>query len=140
MRVPGDVSKAFCANSDMVMIGGMFSGTDEQDGEIITKHYTADELVWHEGDYHPSIIEKKFKIFYGMSSEYAQKKHSVGMKKYRTSEGIVEEVEYKGPVQTIIDDLLGGLRSTMTYIGARALKDAGKCATFIRVSRQHDRF
>ena len=140
MRVPGDVAKAFCANSDMVMVGGMFSGTDEQDGEMITKHYSSNELIWKEGDYHPSIIEKKYKVWYGMSSEYAQEKHSAGMKDYRTSEGIVEEVAYTGPVQVIIDDLLGGLRSACTYIGSKSIKDMGKCATLVRVSRQHDRF
>jgi len=140
MRVPGDIAKAFCANSDLVMIGGMFSGTDEQDGEIITKHYTSNELVWNDGNYSPLIIEKKFKAFYGMSSEYAQEKHSVGMKEYRTSEGIVEEIEYKGSVQNIIDDILGGLRSAGTYIGANSIKNFGKCGTLIRCSRQHDKF
>jgi len=140
MRVPGDVAKAFVANSDLVMIGGMFAGTDEQDGEIITKHFTSNELIWHEDDYHPSIIEKKFKVFYGMSSEYAQKKHSVGMKEYRASEGIAEEVAYTGPVQIIINDLLGGLRSAGTYIGAKSIKNFGKCGTLIRCSKQHDRF
>ncbi len=144
MRVPGDVAKAFCANSDLVMIGGMFAGTDEQDGEIITKYFKSEELepVFIDGQQllNNKTIEKKYKIWYGMSSEYAQEKHSSGMKEYRTSEGKKEEVEYVGSVKTIIDDLLGGLRSAGTYIGARSIKDFGKCGTLIRVSRQHDRF
>jgi len=146
MRSPGDIAKAFCVNSDMVMIGGMFAGTDEQDGNITSKYFESEELDYVEKPL-PSnvqmrhkIIEKKYKVFYGMSSDYAQKKHSTGMKEYRTSEGIVEEVEYKGPVQNIINDILGGLRSSCTYIGSRSIKDMGKCATLIRVNKQHDRF
>jgi GMP reductase len=145
MRCPGDVAKAFVANSDMVMIGGMFAGTDEQDGEIITRFYQSTEMVnvsmaKEPPLFSPNIIEKKFKIFYGMSSEHAQEAHSGGKKNYRTSEGRVEEIPYAGPVQDILDDLLGGLRSACTYIGSRSVKDMGKCGTLIRVSRQHDKF
>jgi len=140
MRNPSDVSKAFCSNSDMVMIGGMFAGTDECDGEIIEKSFYSYELEWINGDWRKKIINKKFKIFYGMSSEYAQQKHGNGMKDYRTSEGTVTEVEYVGPVQNIINNLLGGLRSTCTYIGSQSIKDMGKCATLVRVTRQHDKF
>ena len=141
MRVPGDVAKAFIANSDLVMIGGMFSGVDEQDGEVITKYFEKEELeVVQPNVFKRKIIEKKYKVWYGMSSEYAQEKHMAGMKNYRTSEGRKEEVECKGPVQNTIDDLLGGLRSAGTYIGANSIKNFGKCGTLVRVSRQHDRF
>jgi len=140
MRSPGDVAKAFVANSDMVMIGGMFSGTDEQEGDIVEKSFESNELEWDNGVYKKKTITKQYKVFYGMSSEYAQEKHMSGMKNYRTSEGRVEEVEYKGPVQNVIDDLLGGLRSAGTYIGANSIKNFGKCGTLIRVNRQHDRF
>lgn len=149
MRCPGDVAKAFVANSDMVMIGGMLAGTDEQDGEIISKWFESEELdLIYNGTSNQTIdfstkkkiIEKKYKVWYGMSSEYAQEKHMNGMKNYRTSEGRKEEVEYKGPVHDIIDDLLGGLRSACTYIGSQSIKDMGKCGTLIRTNRQHDRF
>lgn len=141
MRSPGDVAKAFVANADMVMVGGMFAGTDEQDGELITKYFEKDELEEVESHlFKRKIVEKQYKVWYGMSSEYAQEKHMNGMKNYRTSEGRKEEVEYKGPVQNIIDDLLGGLRSACTYIGSQSIKDMGKCGTFIRANRQHDRF
>jgi GMP reductase len=141
MRSPGDIAKAFCANSDLVMIGGMFSGTDECDGEIISKWYKSDELEWKNGDYiQNKIIEKKYKLFYGMSSDYAQEQHFGGIKDYRTSEGRVEEVEYKGSVKHIIKDIMGSIRSCGTYIGASSIKDFGKCATLVKVSRVHDRF
>lgn len=122
MRSPGDIAKAFCANSDMVMLGGMLSGTDECDGDIITKYFKSDELEWIDGNYKQKIIEKKYKLFYGMSSDYA------------------EEIEYKGSVEYIIQDILGGLRSCGTYIGASTIKDFGKCATLVKVPRVHDRF
>jgi GMP reductase len=140
LRSPGDIAKAFCANADFVMIGGMFAGTDECEGELIEKHYRSDEVELVNGAWQNKITTKKFKLFYGMSSEFAQDKHMAGMKDYRTSEGRVDEVPYKGPVETIIQDILGGLRSTGTYIGARELKHFGLCATLVRVSRQHDRF
>lgn len=140
MRSPGDIAKAFCANSDMVMLGGMLSGTDECDGEIITRYFKSDELEWVDGNYKRKIIEKKYKLFYGMSSDYAQEQHFGGIKDYRTSEGRVEEVEYKGSVEYIIRDILGSLRSTGTYIGASLIKDFGKCATLVKVPRVHDRF
>jgi len=140
MRVPGDVAKAFGANADFVMLGGMLAGTDECEGEIITKYFRTDEVYWENGGWaHTAPIEKKFKIFYGMSSEISPL--NIGKNKsYATSEGAVEEVDYKGPVQPIINDILGGLRSACTYIGASELKHFGKCCSFIRVNRQHDKF
>jgi GMP reductase len=138
MRYPGDVAKAFVANSDMVMIGGMFSGTDEQDGEKIGRVYMSQE--WDIDKHRPVLTHKFYKIWYGMSSDYAQEKHSSGMKEYRASEGRKEEVPYVGPVEPIIMDLLGGLRSAGAYIGAISIKNFGKCGTLVRVSRQHDRF
>ena len=85
---------------------------------------------------HKPIYEiKKFKLAYGMSSKFAQDKHWNGMAKYRASEGIVTLKPYSGPVQDTIDEYLGGLRSCMTYISARRLKDIPKCCTFYRVNR-----
>jgi GMP reductase len=146
IRSPGDVAKAFCANADIVMIGGMFSGTDECEGEIITRYFKTGELTlkYEDADgtkkFEEVIEEKKFKLFYGMSSEYAQKTHMGEMKEYRTSEGLVEEVPYIGSVETVVKDILGGLRSTGTYIGADEVKNFGKCATFIKTNKIHDKF
>jgi len=140
MRSPGDVAKAFCANSDFVMLGGLFAGTDECEGEIISRYYQTNELEEKDGELKPKIITKQFKLFYGMSSEYAQNRHGSGMKEYRASEGRTEEVPLIGPVEPIVQDILGGLRSSGTYIGAKELKHFGLCATLVRVSRQHDRF
>nr|DAF56606.1 MAG TPA: guanosine 5'-monophosphate oxidoreductase [Myoviridae sp. ctWb16] len=141
----GDVAKAFGAGADFVMIGGMFAGTDESAGELITKCYKSNEILPSGYDeYDEPIFDeprykfeiKQFKQFYGMSSQLAQEKHWGGMAKYRASEGKVVEVPYKGSVENVIQEIQGGLRSTMSYIGAKRLKDIPKCTTFYRVSRQ----
>lgn len=138
----GDVAKAFGAGADFVMLGGMFAGTDESAGEIIEKMYRTNEYKYHyltdssiESD-KPIFEVKKFKQFYGMSSQLAQEKHFGGMANYRASEGKVVEVPYKGSVENVIQEILGGIRSTMSYIGAKRLKDIPKCTTFYRVNRQ----
>ncbi len=116
--VPGDVSKAFAAGADFVMLGGMFSGHDESSGEIFEK----------EG--------KQFKRFYGMSSAEAMHKYHGQVAEYRSSEGKSVNVPYRGPVSNTILDILGGVRSTCTYVGAESLKELSKRTTFIRVSMQ----
>jgi GMP reductase len=136
----------------------MVAGSDEADGEVITKLYETGELeyltwVSKDGvlhniadeqpddsykcyyDTNKKIETKRFKLAYGMSSKFAQDKHWNGMAKYRASEGIVTLKPYTGAVQDTIDEYLGGLRSCMTYISARRLKDIPKCTTFYRVNR-----
>ena len=140
MRTPGDVAKAFCANSDMVMMGGMFAGTDEMDGKMLTESVKTATQTWYNGSWVNDIVDKSFKVFYGMSSEYSQNKHGDGLKTYSASEGTTSKVPYIGPVSKVILDLLGGLRSTGTYIGANDIKNFGKCATFIRCTHIHDKF
>ena len=137
----GDVAKASGAGADFVMLGGMLAGTDESAGEEIERMYKTNEYDFADNTrpYEPlrQIYEvKKFKQFYGMSSKLAQEKHFGGMQKYRASEGKVVEIPYKGSVVDVIEEIQGGIRSTMSYIGARRLKDIPKCTTFYRVNRQ----
>ena len=115
---PGDVAKAFAAGADFVMLGGMFAGHDEGLGEVI-----------EEGG-------KKFKRFYGMSSTEAMERHHGSVADYRSSEGRSVNVPYRGPVKNTVLDILGGIRSTCTYVGAHRLKELSKRTTFIRVARQ----
>lgn len=119
ITVPGDLSKAFAAGSDFVMCGGIFAGHDECNGEIVS-----------------STTGSPVMRFYGMSSHEAMDKYYGGKANYRASEGKVVEVPYKGSVINTIDEMLGGLRSACTYVGARRLKDLPKCATFVKVNRQ----
>ena len=111
---PGDVAKAFGAGADFVMLGGMLAGHDEGGGTVEAGRVT----------------------FYGMSSDTAMNKHHGGVAEYRSSEGKTVQVDYKGPVKNTIQDILGGLRSTCTYVGAPTLKQLSKCTTFVRVTQQ----
>ncbi len=118
---PGDVAKAFGAGADFVMLGGMLAGHDESGGENIE----------HDG--------KTYKQFYGMSSATAMDKHAGGVAEYRASEGKTVEVPYRGKVENTVQDILGGIRSTCTYVGASHLKELSKRTTFIRVAEQENR-
>ena len=114
---PGDVSKAFAAGADFVMLGGMLAGHDESGGELI------------EGD-----DGEEYKSFYGMSSAKAMETHYGEVAKHRAPEGKEVRVPYRGPLEVTIQSILGGLRSACSYVGARRIKDLPKCTTFIRVS------
>ena len=131
----GDINKAFGAGADFVMVGSMVAGTDEADGDVIEKVFRTNEVDFSGLSEAPKRESKQYKLAYGMSSKFAQDKHWDGMAKYRASEGIVTLKEYVGPVQEVIDKYLGGLRSCMTYISARRLKDIPKCCTFYRANR-----
>lgn len=120
---PGDVAKAFGAGADFVMLGGMLAGHDEGGGEIV---------IEKTGEHTHNTYVK----FYGMSSESAMEKHHGGVAEYRSSEGKTVKVQYKGPVKNTVQDILGGLRSTCTYVGAPSLKQLSKCTTFVRVTQQ----
>jgi GMP reductase len=128
---PGDVAKAFAAGADYVMLGGMLAGHDEGGGEVITKEYNTREIGMTE--------IKSFVQFYGMSSTAANDKHFGGLKEYRSSEGREVLVPYRGAVENTIRDILGGLRSTCTYVGADKLKNLSKCTTFVKCFDTHNR-
>lgn len=155
----GDICKAYGSGADFVMVGGLVAGTDEAEGDIITKvsetneynsstwvdklgfiHNTIDDPIPEDKEIYVDLGRKKtetkkFKLAYGMSSKFAQDKHWNGMNNYRTSEGIVTLKPYVGSCQKVLDEYLGGLRSCMTYLGATRLKDIPKCATFYKVNR-----
>ena len=140
---PGDIAKAFGAGADFVMLGGMFAGHDEGGGRVITKYFNAkgEQFISGRGSdgidrYEFCATKEQFVEFYGMSSDTAMNKHHGGVAEYRSSEGRTVQVPYRGPVQNTVLDILGGLRSTCTYVGAPSLKQLSKCTTFIRVNRQ----
>ena len=139
----GDVAKAFAGGADFVMLGGMLAGHDEGGGEVITKMYETNEHKLVDSDdlgevWERVTEEKKFVQFYGMSSDAANTKHFGGLKEYRASEGREVLVPYRGAVGDTVQDILGGLRSTCTYVGAQRLKHLSKCATFVMVNQQYN--
>jgi GMP reductase len=121
--VPGDIAKAYGAGADFVMLGGMLAGHDECEGEIRYEE--------RDGERTPVAMG-----FYGMSSETAMKKHAGGVAKYRAAEGKTVETPYRGPVDHTMNEIMGGVRSMMTYIGATQLKEVPKRTTFVRVTAQ----
>jgi GMP reductase len=116
--VPGDVAKAFAAGADFVMLGGMLAGHDECSGEVF------------------ELEGQRLMRFYGMSSAEAMLKYHGTVADYRAAEGKSVNVSYRGPVENTVLDILGGIRSACTYVGARRLKELSKCTTFIRVTEQ----
>lgn len=110
---PGDFSKAFGVGAQMVMAGSIFAGHDESEQEISNEKVT----------------------FYGMSSHAAQKNHGE-IKNYRASEGRIVEIPYRGPVENTISDILGGIRSSCAYVGAKNISELSKKAQFVRVNNQ----
>lgn len=133
---PGDLAKAFAAGADFVMLGGMLAGHDEGGGEIITRYFKTGEVSKTADGYEDLIEERKFVNFYGMSSRAANDKHFGGLKEYRSSEGREIQVPYRGKIDNTILNLLGGVRSTCTYAGAKKLKWLSKCTTFVKTGQQ----
>lgn len=119
--VPGDVAKAFGGGADFVMLGGMLAGHDESGGTVVEQN------------------GEKFMLFYGMSSESAMNRHVGGVAQYRAAEGKTVKLLLRGPVENTARDILGGLRSACTYVGASRLKELTKRTTFIRVLEQENR-
>ena len=117
---PGDVAKGFGAGADFVMLGGMLAGHKEGGGDIIEEN------------------EIKFIEFYGSSSEEANEKHYGGLANYRSSEGKKVKIQMKNSLDSTIRDILGGVRSSCTYVGASSLKQLSKCTTFVRVNNQYN--
>ena len=111
----GDIVKAFAGGADFVMIGGMLAGHDECE----------------------SKVENGMMKFYGMASKSAMEKHNYH-NEYRGAEGKTVEVEYRGKVEETIKDILSGIRSACTYVGADKLKTLSKCTTFVRVNSTHN--
>lgn len=162
--VPGDITKAFVAGADFVMLGGMLAGTVQSGGSIVrhrkvispsvkvcvgsnpfdtsTTGYIYNHMLFNgleslpdsAWDYVP--IEEPKMLFYGMSSETAMDKYHGGVASYRSSEGRTVLIPYKGDVNQVIFDILGGIRSALSYIGVKELENAAHKATFVEVGKQ----
>lgn len=141
--VPGDISKAFCAGADFVMLGSMLSGTLQSD---TLAHNITGKAPMHTNDLMkiwsllPPDEAMEYTVdFHGMSSHRAQKMHSGKISKYRASEGRELTLPIKGEVSVILDEIFGGLKSTGTYIDARNIAEFNEKARFIRVNNQLSR-
>ena len=117
-KYPGDVSKAFGAGADYVMLVGMFAGHKASGGELVTDD---------DGE--------QYKDFYGMSSTKAQQTYYGDLAEHRAAEGKKVRLKYKGDLDGTVQGILGGMRSACSYVGAKKLKDLPKSTTFIRVTQ-----
>ena len=111
IRSAGDVAKSIACGADMVMLGGMLSGTDESPGEVVNGM-------------------KKYRGSASSESYKAQGK----VAEYFTDEGESFMIPYKGSVDYILRDLAGGLRSSLTYVGAKNIQEYHKNAKFVRIT------
>lgn len=138
-KVVGDICKAFGGNTDFVMLGSMFAGCDECEGDWKYEYLTS-LGSWQPLDPKNNNPKRKISLqYYGMSSKNAMDKHHNGVAKYRTEEGKCVTVPYKGKAEEMIQDIYGGIRSACTYIGANNIKDFGKKTTFMQVNNTHNK-
>lgn len=139
--VSGDISKSFCAGADFVMLGGMLAGHDESDGTLCNVdsnvNVNINSNINNIQDYTNTTSTKK--QFYGESSFHAMKEHGIKHHNYRTEEGKVVVMECKGPLQRTITDILGGIRSTCAYIGAKNIEEMQCRSDLIHVFEQENR-
>ena len=129
-KTAGDVCKALCAGADFVMLGGYFAGSEPCEGE------------WEFGGDYFKVFGTDYKTkgrftYYGMSTHYSQDTFEDGKKNYRASEGTKITVQYKGTLDKVIQELLGGIRSCCCYIGSNSIKNMPKCGKFGRVNKIH---
>jgi GMP reductase len=102
------------------MLGGMLAGHEESGGEPVVRDGA------------------QFRGFYGMSSKAAMDRYAGGVAGYRAAEGKEVLVPFRGPVAATAQEILGGVRSACTYVGARRLRELSKRTTFVRVTQQHN--
>lgn len=112
IKKPADFAKAIAAGAGVVMIGSLFAGTDETPGEV----------------------KNGKKLVRGQASATYMKDNGVETGEFRSAEGVTLEVNTKGPIKNLIEELMGGLRSAMTYAGAETIEDFHKKALFCIIS------
>ena len=118
IRVPADIVKALAFGADFVMIGGMLAGTRPTPGEIFTKP---------DG--------RRVKIYRGMASREAHESHLGPMPDWKTAEGVVAEVLYREDENEIIADIIGGLRSGLTYGGSKDIRELQRKLDYITITQ-----
>lgn len=118
IRTSGDIVKALAFGADFVMIGGMLAGTSPTPGEVLSRD---------DGS--------KFKKYRGMASQEAQENFLGQMHEWKTAEGVSTEVAFKGDADGIIADIVGGLRSGLTYAGADTISELQRKLNYVQVTQ-----
>jgi IMP dehydrogenase len=120
IRTPADAVKALAAGADLVMLGGMLAGTDETPGRVIEKVVDGRAV--------------RFKQFRGMASREAQEDFMGSMSEWKTAEGVSVEIPCRGSARDVVKDIMGGIRSGLTYSGAATIKDLQRKAQFLEIT------
>ena len=121
IRYPGDIVKALAFGADFVMVGSLLAGTRPTPGPVETKKNQAGEMV-------------QVKIYRGMASSEVHKDYHGGIAEWKTSEGVATEVPYREDEDDIIADIIGGLRSGLTYGGAATIGELQRKLDFIEIT------
>ena len=121
IRTPGDIVKALAFGADFVMLGSMLAGTAPTPGPVITEKSASGEEI-------------RVKVYRGMASSEAHSDHHGGMAEWKTAEGISTTVSYREDQDEIIADIIGGLRSGLTYGGAASIRELQRKLDFIRIT------
>jgi IMP dehydrogenase len=124
IKFSGDITKAIAAGADSVMVGGLFAGTEESPGETIL--YQGRQFKLYRGMGSLSAMKEGSKDRYGQDQVAAGK---------LVPEGIEGRVAFKGSLEGVVNQLIGGLRSGMGYCGAHNINDLQKKAKFLRISQ-----
>ena len=124
IRYSGDIAKAIGAGADMVMIGSLFAGTDESPGEIF--YYQGRSYKSYRGMGSLGAMAR------GSADRYFQQDIKDSLK--LVPEGIEGRVPYRGPVRNIINQLIGGLKSSMGYVGAKTINELKEKASFVEIT------
>jgi len=121
IRSPGDIVKALAFGADFVMIGSVLAGTRPTPGPVVTRNNERGETV-------------RMKSYRGMASSEVQDVYHGGMADWKTAEGIAVEVAYREDEDTIVADIIGGLRSGLTYGGAATIHELQRKLDYIRIT------
>jgi len=121
IRHPGDIVKALAFGADFVMLGSMLAGTRPTPGPVISRQDANGNEV-------------KFKTYRGMASSDVQKDYHGGIAEWKTAEGVATEVPYREDEDDIIADIIGGLRSGLTYGGAATIKELQRKLDYIEIT------
>lgn len=132
LRGSNDIVKAFAAGADCVMLGGALAGCDECPGVNIEEYA---EPLQDNPHITAGNVLKKYKVFRGMASSEVSDDYFGSMSDWKTAEGVSIKVPFRGHVEHIIKDLLGGLRSAMTYNGALTIRQLKHKSEFIEITR-----
>jgi IMP dehydrogenase len=118
LRTPGDIVKALAFGADFVMLGGMFAGTRPTPGKVITNSQG-----------------QKVKQYRGMASREAQEDFMGTMNEWKTAEGVATEVAYREDEEHILADIIGGLRSGLTYSGSSTIRELQRKLDYVIVTQ-----